>query len=153
MGEHPIQDDSDRTGATPSGRRRASDRRSLGLLIGAVGVLIAAIAVTGYLVTRSSGDLVSEAGDDERFEYDYLIPAGTQQRIDAGETVEIVPASLTVRVGESIRIVNSDDVDHIVGGFFVPAGTTLRQHFNSPGELIGECDVHPSGEFRLVIIS
>lgn len=121
-------------------------------LLAALGAAVVVVAIVA-VVTVSGGSApgFSDAADVEAFEYDYVIPAGTQARLDAGETVEIVPASLTVRVGESIRIVNDDDANHVVGGFFVPAGATLQQHFNSAGELIGECDVHPSGTFRLIV--
>ncbi len=85
------------------------------------------------------------------FDYDFVIPDGTEDRINAGETVEVVPAELVVTVGESIRIINEDTVDHVVGIFFVPAQSELRKTFTSPGELIGECDVHPSGSFSLTV--
>lgn len=114
-------------------------------------VLIAATIWFVAIRQPSDAPQMSDAATTEVFEYDYVIPAGTQDRIDAGETVEVVPAELTVKVGQSIRIVNDDDSNHVVGTFFVPAGATLRQHFNTPGELIGECDVHPSGRFRLVV--
>ena len=55
-------------------------------------------------------------------------------------------------VGESIRIVNDDVVGHVVGVFYVGAGETLTQRFDSPGELSGECSVHPSGSFTLRIV-
>ena len=58
---------------------------------------------------------------------------------------------LEATVGETIRIVNEDDRGHLVGPFFVPAQTTLNQTFSSPGEFIGECTVHPSGEIRVII--
>ena len=58
---------------------------------------------------------------------------------------------LDVRVGETIRIVNDDDRGHSVGPFFVGAHETLTQQFSSPGEFVGICTVHPSGEFVLVV--
>ncbi len=81
----------------------------------------------------------------------YRIPAGTGNRLDRGERVEIIPAELEVRVGEVIRIVNDDDRGHVIGAFYVGAGETLSQRFSSPGELSGECTVHPSGSFTLTV--
>jgi plastocyanin len=94
----------------------------------------------------------AQVESDVTFDHDYRIDAGTQQRIDAGEEVEIVPAELVVHVGESIRIVNDDVVDHTVGAFYVAAGETLTQEFRSPGTLEGECTVHPSGQFVLRVL-
>lgn len=109
-------------------------------------------AAVGWVATRGPDTpSISQVDDDTEFEHDYVIPAGTADRLEAGETVEIVPAELTVRVGEDIRIVNQDDADHAVGVFYVPAGRTLTQHFNSPGVLEGQCDIHPSGNFKLIV--
>ncbi len=85
------------------------------------------------------------------FEYDYLIPAGTGDLISSGGPVEILPAELSVRVGEVIRIVNEDDEGHFVGIFFVGAGETVTQRFASEGTFVGACSVHPSGTLTLEV--
>ncbi|MEM7091616.1 MAG: hypothetical protein AAF567_01335 [Actinomycetota bacterium] len=84
-------------------------------------------------------------------EYDFTIPSGAGEALDAGSPLEILPARLDARVGESIRIVNEDDRGHLVGPWFVGAGQTLTQTFASPGEFIGECTVHPSGQIRVIV--
>jgi plastocyanin len=76
----------------------------------------------------------------------FVIPEGSGERIDAGEPVEVLPGELEVEVGDVIVIENEDDRGHLVGPFFVGAGEVLTQRFTSPGEYIGECSVHPSGE-------
>ena len=90
----------------------------------------------------------STAGDAD---YVYVIPLGTGERFDAGETVAILPGAMTVRVGEVMRIVNQDDRPHLIGPFFVGAGETLTQRFASVGEFTGLCTVHPSGQFVLTV--
>jgi plastocyanin len=57
-----------------------------------------------------------------------------------------------VTVGETIEIVNEDDRGHLVGPFFVGAHETLTQRFTAPGEFIGACTVHPSGELVLRVV-
>lgn len=119
-------------------------------------VLVPLVVVAGLLIgrvlradeSRPSIEIAS-AADVTDFEYDYTIPLGTKDRIDAGETVEIVPRALTVHVGESIRIVNDDDVGHVVGVFYVGAGETATSRFTAPGELTDSCSVHSGGEFTL----
>lgn len=85
-------------------------------------------------------------------DYSYVIPLGAGEALDRGTPLEILPGEMTVVVGEVIEIVNDDDRGHLVGPFFVGAGETLRQRFASPGEFIGVCTVHPSGELRLEIV-
>jgi len=93
-----------------------------------------------------------ETGDESAAaDYEYLIPVGAGEALDAGEPLEILPAELDVQVGESIRIVNDDDRGHTVGPFFVGANETLTYRFSSPGELVGVCTVHPSGEIVLTV--
>jgi len=122
-------------------------------------VLVPAVLVGAYLVGARSGDDrpssgidITRADDAADFDHDFLIPAGTAERIEGGESIEIVPAELIVTVGDTLRIVNDDTEDHVVGVFFVAAGETLTQRFNSPAVLEGECSVHPSGAFTLRVV-
>ncbi|WP_040492840.1 cupredoxin domain-containing protein [Ilumatobacter nonamiensis] len=83
--------------------------------------------------------------------YEYTIPAGAGEALDAGTPLEILPGTLEASVGETIEIVNLDDRGHNVGPWFVGADETLRQEFTSPGRFEGVCTVHPSGELVLVV--
>lgn len=114
-------------------------------------VVVGALSLGRWLADDGASDSVglASAADETTFEYDFLIPSGTAARIDAGETVELVPAVLEVRVGEAIRIVNEDDEGHVVGVFYVGAGETLTKRFTSPGELSGACELHSDGEFTV----
>jgi plastocyanin len=98
-----------------------------------------------------SGPGVAAVGADQPATYEYVIPAGAGEAIDRGEPLEILPAELDVTVGETIRIVNHDDRGHNIGPFFVGAGETVTQRFSSPGEFVGVCTVHPSGQIVLVV--
>ena len=83
--------------------------------------------------------------------FEYVIPAGAGEALDAGTPLEILPAELQVNVGDTIRIENQDDRGHTVGPFFVGASETLTQRFSTPGEFVGVCTVHPSGELVLIV--
>jgi len=126
---------------------------------------LAPVLVAGLLVLVGCGndqsfgvaDVDDEAsgttasGDEAVAQHRFVIPPGTGEDIDAGQPVEIIPADLTVAVGEIIELVNEDDRGHIVGPFFVGAKETLRQQFTSPGVYEGICTVHPSGEVKLTV--
>lgn len=81
--------------------------------------------------------------------YEYTIPEGAGEALDAGTPLEILPAELDATVGETIRIVNLDERGHNVGPWFVGANETIRQEFSSPGTFEGVCTVHPSGQLIL----
>ncbi len=123
-------------------------------------------AITGVLVAVSLG-VVACGGDDDGASspgvksveaagadtatYEFVIPPGAGEALDAGEPLEILPGTLEVTVGETISIVNDDDRGHNIGPFFVGAGETLTQRFSSPGEFVGVCTVHPSGQLVLIV--
>jgi len=116
-----------------------------------VALILALVTVAGC-ASNASSDPASEAVDSvDVATYEYVIPQGAGEALDAGTPLTILPAELEVRVGETIRIVNGDDRGHSVGPFFVGANETLTQRFSSPGEFVGVCTVHPSGEFVLVV--
>lgn len=116
-----------------------------------IGAFVAARALGGD-DGPSVGMRITEADGVEEADWFYRIPAGTAERIAAGEAVEIVPAELVVELGDTIRIVNEDSSAHVVGVFFVGAGETVTQQFQSVGVLEGECSVHPSGSFSLRVV-
>ena len=112
---------------------------------------VALLGLTGCGSDTSSDPATEVVDSVEAATYEYVIPLGAGEALDAGTPLEILPAELEVRVGETIRIVNDDDRGHSVGPFFVGAHETLTQQFSSPGEFVGICTVHPSGEFVLVV--
>jgi len=115
--------------------------------------LIAAAAVTATTIIIFTGDdAISRISSITTLaDYEYEIPPGTGGRTDAGEELDIFPLLLEVRVGESIRIVNNDDRDHLIGAFFVGAGETLTQEFVSSGVLTGECSIRPGSSFTVQV--
>ncbi|MGA7758134.1 MAG: hypothetical protein WBL31_09825 [Ilumatobacteraceae bacterium] len=115
-----------------------------------------AAVVAGLLLVACGSDSSSEPAAEaietlDAATYEFVIPVGAGDALDAGTPLEILPGELDVRVGETIRIVNEDDRGHTVGPFFVGANETLTQRFSSPGEFVGVCTVHPSGEIVLVV--
>jgi plastocyanin len=113
--------------------------------------LIALLTVALVACGGSSAPGTEAVGPVAVATYEFTIPPGAGEALDAGTPLEILPAELDVRVGETIRIVNEDARGHTVGPFFVGANETLTQRFSSPGEFVGVCTVHPSGEIVLKV--
>ena len=126
--------------------------RLVTLALVAVALVGAAATARGLLSPDGARDgpgAVSAA--DAVADWSYAIPPGTGSRLDAGAKVEILPARIEARVGETIRIVNRDDRGYLLGPFYVGPRETLTQRFVSPGTFRGECAVHPSGQLVLVV--
>lgn len=122
--------------------RRRPSIRVLGALLGLV--------MLGGLLAGCSTD---EDVTAESVTYQYIIPRGTGDRIDAGEPVNIVPRRLDLNLGDSIEIVNQDAVGHNVGPFFVGEGETVSQVFRTEATYEDACSIHPSGAFTIVVSS
>lgn len=113
---------------------------------------VAAVAVAALAAgcsSESSEALVVEDDQAKTADYEYLIPDGAGERIRAGEPLAILPAELDVQVGEVIRITNEDSEGHFIGIFYVGPNEQVSQRFASPGEFVGNCTVHPSGQIAL----
>lgn len=120
-------------------------RRALHLIL----VPVVLVTVLGSL--SACGTETNDTAQSEGTTFRYIIPAGTGDRIDAGEPVAIVPAQLKILVGDTVEIVNQDDRGHNVGPFFAAEGESVSQTFRSPGEYVDACSVHPSGEFTITV--
>ena len=111
-------------------------------------VLVVAASVAGACGGEDRASIEVVKGDGA-VTHEYVIPFGTAQRVQGGEKVELVPQTLRVQVGDSIRIRNDDNYASQVGIFHVGAGETVTMKFTKPGKLTGSCDVHPSGTFTI----
>jgi hypothetical protein len=113
--------------------------------------VVAALAVATLMVAcgedRSGEVRTSQLTGVDEATYEYVVPFGTGNRLDGGEVIELMPAELNVKVGESIRIENRDTRNYMIGPFFVTAGQVLAMKFTHPGELSGECVVGSGGTF------
>lgn len=117
---------------------------------------IAALVASTALLVVALGALVVVfvgSGDREPVTYRYVIPAGTGERIAAGEEVEIVPARLVVRVGDRLLLRNKDDVQHHMGPLVVDPNGLLSMSFSDEGTIEGFCTLNQSGQATIVVRS
>ena len=82
---------------------------------------------------------------------EYVIPAGTAERVEAGESVASLPSNWVFIVGDVLVLRNEDDVNHQLGPFWAPAGSTLTIPMESASKFNYLCTIHPSGSIDLQI--
>lgn len=116
---------------------------------GLIGLGLAVVAALTILV----GLTVSRVMDTADREYRIVIPDGTTAKIYRGEDPEIVPQEIHLTLGEEdILVIQNDDAGgHDVAGFYIPAGTTLRQKFTEEAVYQGECTLHPSSQIQIIV--
>jgi hypothetical protein len=82
---------------------------------------------------------------------EFVIPAGAAQRIQDGETVPSIPANSVFVVGDVLALRNEDVLNHRMGPFWIPAGTTITIPLDRPSTFNYLCTIHPSGSIGLEV--
>jgi hypothetical protein len=80
-----------------------------------------------------------------------VVPAGTLDRLNGGESVVLMPSVLRFRVGDTLRIRNEDVVEHLVGPYTVAAGRTVELRYGSPGRFEGMCTLAAGHRYRIIV--
>lgn len=101
---------------------------------------IACIAVVGVLSVANTPET-----------YDVVIPAGTSEKLEAGEDVALLPAEVELSVGDKLTVTNNDDRLQTVGPLTVRPGETLTYTFSDAGRFSGACSVHPSRSVTFIV--
>lgn len=83
---------------------------------------------------------------------EYVIPAGTAQRVAAGESVVSIPQKWVFVVGDVLVLRNEDEANHQFGPFWVPAGATLTIPMERADKFDYLCTIHPSGSVGLEVL-
>jgi hypothetical protein len=130
-------------------------RRKRILYLAIVATLLVGVATARWAWTRSSGIVNPGAAvkAPTEVDFDFVVAMGTSERVQAGETMTVMPDVLHAKVGQVIRIDNQDDVASDVGPFRVPARSVLTQKFTKPGTFIGRCVISPTGSARIIVTS
>ena len=68
-----------------------------------------------------------------------VIPAGTAERLAAGETISAIPDKMVFVEGDVLEVKNEDSVSHQLGPVWVPAGATGRLNLDQPNRYSYSC--------------
>jgi len=79
-----------------------------------------------------------------------VIPAGTAQKIAAGEATGIADA-MTFVVGDELVVDNQDDTNHILGPLFIPAGQSASMLLGDVSDMAYECSFQTTRYFGLTV--
>lgn len=95
--------------------RKGSRRLLLAFLISII--LVWAVSEAAFQLQKGENDRAPEL-------VELVIPAGTAQKVAAGEKVPEIPQELVFVVGDTLLVRNEDSAAHQLGPLWVPAGTT-----------------------------
>lgn len=72
-----------------------------------------------------------------------VVPAGTAESIARGEAPPSIPDDMTFVVGDTLVVVNRDNVDHQLGPLWIPAGTSASLNLDTEQNYILDCSFQP----------
>lgn len=105
------------------------------------------------LVALGAAGTLAGCGEDRQPQIvEVVVPAGTQDRLDAGEAVVVMPARIELQVGDTLLMRNEDDVDQTVGPYFVTAGGELSLTYSVAGRYEGYCPLSGSDGYEIVVV-
>jgi hypothetical protein len=78
-----------------------------------------------------------------------VIPAGTAQKVTAGEPVPSIPAEMVFVLGDVLEVKNEDSVSHQLGPIWVPPGTTGSLKMELASKLAYHCSFSTSRYLNL----
>ncbi len=120
-------------------------RRHRGLVIAAtISVLALLTAVVAWLVVSR------DSGPEPRTVH-LVVEAGTQDRVNAGEKVVMMPSYMELRVGDTLFIENKDAVPQWVGPYLVGPGNSFSFTYGSPGRFAGFCPLADGQTYEIVV--
>ena len=114
-------------------------------------VALALLAVAGLVVVIASVGFSRLVQRPEGLERLVVIPAGTAERLAAGEDVALLPDDLRFRLRDRLVVVNDDLSSHQVGPFVVAPGQRLEKRFSEAATLDGFCSLHATGRITIEI--
>ena len=80
-----------------------------------------------------------------------IVPAGTQDKLDRGEIVDVMPALLEFRVGDTLRVRNDDSHVQYAGPYRVLPGEQFELVYGAPGRYGGLCDLSGNSRYEIII--
>lgn len=105
------------------------------------------------LATYASTKAIDEARANNVDEFWIVIPQGTAAEIREGHGDDVMPQEIRLQVGgrNTLVLQNNDLEDHTIGPFFVRAGETLRQTFDTPAVYEGVCSVRHDAVVSIIV--
>ena len=107
-----------------------------------LGIILAAIT------TEISYQVLKRENREPR-RVELVIPAGTAESVADGNVPPSIPVDMNFVVGDTLVVVNQDEVDHQLGPLWIPPGTSASLNLDTEQNFILECSFQPTSIFGL----
>ncbi len=111
-------------------------------------LLLVFILSLGFVALFNEGVFLLQKDKNDRApeKIQLVIPAGTNERIAAGEEIPDIPSEMVFVLGDELEVVNQDNISHQLGPIWVPPGSTARLVLEKAEKLALSCSFQP-GEY------
>ena len=110
-----------------------------------LGLLVAA-------VTTEISYQVLKRENREPKNVELIIPAGTANKIANGQAPPSIPDDMKFVVGDTLVVVNRDEVDHQLGPLWIPPGTSASLHLDTEEKYILDCSFQTTRVFGIDVL-
>ena len=110
-----------------------------------LGVILAA-------VTMEISYQVLKRENREPQQIELVIPAGTAKNVANGQVPPSIPEDMSFVIGDTLVVVNHDEVDHQLGPLWIPAGTSASLTLDTEEKYILECSFQPAKVFGIDVL-
>jgi hypothetical protein len=107
--------------------------------------LVVGLAAAGLI--SEVGFSIQETSSRPPETIELVIPPGTQEKVNRGESV--LPDSMTFMVGDTLLVRNQDTEAHTLGPLYIPAGSSASLKLETPESLAYTCSFQPAQYFGL----
>jgi hypothetical protein len=80
-----------------------------------------------------------------------IIPAGTAQLIDQGQTLPTLPNDMRFVVGDTLQVINQDSTNHQLGPLYIPANSSASLKLDAEENSIVECSFQASNYLGITV--
>jgi hypothetical protein len=104
--------------------------------------MLLGVSLAGITTEVAYQVLKRENREPERI--NILIPAGTAERVAAGQPPPSIPANMSFVVGDTLVVTNQDNVNHQLGSLWIPPGTSASMKLDTEQNFAFECSFQPT---------
>ncbi|HBY92392.1 MAG: hypothetical protein M5U01_12885 [Ardenticatenaceae bacterium] len=109
--------------------------------------------VLAWVLSETAFHILSDSDSRAPQRIELVIPAGTAERVAAGESVPSIPPELVFVVGDVLVVKNEDTASHQLGPVWVPPGASASLAMDQANDYSYACTFRPSRSLGLTIRS
>ena len=115
-----------------------------GAILKRIGISLALGLAIAWLIAEGSFVILRDKSDHAPQRIELVIPAGTADKVAAGQAVPSLPADMVFVVGDTLVVKNEDTTSHQLGPVWAPPGTSASLNLDTANRYSYACSFQPS---------